>query len=117
MSVKIEPIRYDNCKDCVARCPHAGKDRKFLYHGFKSCKIVKNHPRLDRSAWKPCEFCKRADFGEFGFEITKHFSKISCALGSYRFPKEEQFLFCPKCGRPLTDTAWDMLEKRLENAK
>lgn len=70
-------------------------------------------PHFDRSAWEPCEFCKRADFGEFGFEITKHFSKISCALGSYRFPKEEQFLFCPKCGRPLSDTVWDMLEKRL----
>lgn len=61
-----------------------------------------------------CEFCNRADFGEFGFEITKHYAKISCALGSWRFPKGEQFLFCPKCGKPLTDEAVEMVMERLE---
>lgn len=114
---KTYPCRYDNCKDCVARCQHAGKDREFVYHGFKSCKIVKKPPRLDRSAWEPCDFCGKADFGEFGFEISKHYAKIVCALGAWRFPKNERFNFCPKCGRPLTDAAWDMLEKRLEGAK
>lgn len=70
-------------------------------------------PCLDRSAWEPCEFCGKADFGEFGFEISKHYAKIVCALGSWRFPKNERFNFCPKCGRPLTDAAWDMLERRM----
>ena len=64
--------------------------------------------------WPGCEFCNRADFGEFGFEITKHYAKISCALGSWRFPKGEQFLFCPKCGKPLTDEAVEMVMKRME---
>lgn len=64
--------------------------------------------------WPGCEFCNRADFGEFGFEITKHYAKISCALGSWRFPKGEQFLFCPKCGKPLTDEAVEMVMERLE---
>lgn len=70
-------------------------------------------PFVDRSAWEPCEFCGKADFGEFGFEISKHYAKIVCALGSWRFPKNERFNFCPKCGCPLTDSAWDMLERRL----
>lgn len=61
---------------------------------------------------EPCEFCEKADFGEFGFEITKHYAKISGALGSYRFPKERQFSYCPKCGRPLTEEAWAELERR-----
>lgn len=61
-----------------------------------------------------CEFCNREDFGEFGFEITKHYAKISCALGSWRFPKGEQFLFCPKCGKPLTDEAVEMVMERWE---
>ena len=56
-----------------------------------------------------CNFCNMADFGEFGFEITKHYAKICCALGSWRFPQNEQFLFCPKCGRPLTDEAVQMV--------
>lgn len=61
-----------------------------------------------------CDFCKMADFGEFGFEITKHYAKICCALGSWRFQQDEQFLFCPKCGKPLTDKALDMEMERLE---
>ena len=64
--------------------------------------------------WPGCDFCNMADFGEFGFEITKHYAKIRCALGSWRFPGKEQFLFCPKCGKPLTDEAVEMVMERLE---
>ena len=64
-----------------------------------------------------CDFCNLANFGEFGFEITKHYAKICCALGSWRFPEKEQFLFCPKCGKPLTDKAVDMVMERLEALK
>ena len=67
--------------------------------------------------WRGCDFCNRADFGEFGFEITKHYAKICCALGSWRFPEEEQFLFCPKCGKPLTDEAVQMVMERMEALK
>ena len=67
--------------------------------------------------WSGCDFCNTADFGEFGFEITKHYAKICCALGSWRFPEKEQFLFCPKCGKPLTDEAVEMVMKRLEALK
>lgn len=67
-----------------------------------------------KKVWTGCDFCNRADFGEFGFEITKHYAKICSALGSWRFPKHEQFLFCPKCGKPLTGEAMQMVMKRLE---
>ena len=63
-----------------------------------------------------CDFCNCADFGEFGFEITKHYAKICCALGSWRFPQNEQFMFCPKCGKPLTDEAVDMILERWKEA-
>lgn len=64
-----------------------------------------------------CDFCNMADFGEFGFEITKHYAKICCVLGSWRLPQNEQFLFCPKCGKPLTDEAVEMVMERLEALK
>lgn len=67
--------------------------------------------------WSGCDFCNTADFGEFGFEITKHYAKICCALGSWRFPEKEQFLFCPKCGKPLTDKAVEIRLKELEALK
>lgn len=72
---------------------------------------------LVEKVWSGCDFCNTADFGEFGFEITKHYAKICCALGSWRFPEKEQFLFCPKCGKPLTDEAVEMVMERLEALK
>lgn len=35
-------IKYDNCKTCVARCEHAGKDREFVCPSGKSCKVTDN---------------------------------------------------------------------------
>lgn len=61
-----------------------------------------------------CEFCNVADFGEYGLEIRKYYAKICCALGSWRFPESDQFLFCPKCGKPLSDSAVEIVVKRLE---
>lgn len=130
MSVKTEPLRYDNCKECVSRCVHAGKDREFVYRGDKSCKIVKKQTRLDRSAWKPCEFCRERDREVYKtedypgicdfevmldgpYEITvnayNHYTPFTEDI-CFSFP----VLFCPKCSRPLTEEAWAMLEKRLE---
>ena len=82
--------------------------------------ILALHPVSREQAekvWSGCDFCNTADFGEFGFEITKHYAKICCALGSWRFPEKEQFLFCPKCGKPLTDEAVEMVMERMEEMK
>ena len=72
---------------------------------------------IDREAWEGCEFCRNADFGEYGFKIGKRFSKISSACGSWSFPKDEQFAYCPKCGKPLSEEAWKELEKRVRGEK
>lgn len=92
MSVKTNPLHYDNCKNCTSRCENAGKDREFVY-SKSSCKVVKKPTRLDRSAWEPCVLCGATDWEYF------------------------EYSFCPCCGRPLTETAWEMLEKRLEGAR
>ena len=34
-------MKYDNCKDCVAKCEHAGKDREFICGNGVSCKVTK----------------------------------------------------------------------------
>ncbi len=33
-------IKYDNCKDCVSGCEHAGKDREFVCSKEVSCKVT-----------------------------------------------------------------------------
>ena len=35
-------LKYDNCKNCVSQCEHAGKDREFCYRET-SCKEVSNN--------------------------------------------------------------------------
>lgn len=38
-------MKKDNCKDCVSKCEHAGKDREFVCIGGVSCKKSKNGNR------------------------------------------------------------------------
>lgn len=64
--------------------------------------------KINREAWKPCEKCQYEDEemriyypsdwdGGIGFEM-------------------DYAIFCPKCGRPLNEQAWEILEKRLGGA-
>lgn len=115
MSVKTNPLHYDNCKNCASRCEHAGKDREFVY-SESSCKVAKKPAHLDRSAWELCEHCKPSKdaltmWGPHDFPIDGN--------SIYYYDTDdgwegEEINFCPWCGRPLTDAAWEMLEKRLE---
>lgn len=52
--------------------------------------------------WRGCEKCNGA--GEYS-RYAENLTKILLAK------------YCPHCGRPLTDAAWEMLEKRLEVRK
>lgn len=51
--IKIEPLKYDNCKDCASMCEHAGKNREFVYRG-ESCKRVKNRQSENEEILKLC---------------------------------------------------------------
>lgn len=71
------------------------------YAGFSS-----NTAHIDREAWEPCELCETFD------EIICQFSKRT-EYDQSTTSKYVEARFCPKCGRPLTEEAWAMLEKRL----
>lgn len=48
-----------------------------------------------------CDFCKNFDWGGASAKTDEGYeSRVTLALGSYRFPVNEQFTFCPVCGRP-----------------
>lgn len=65
---------------------------------------IKFKHRLDRSAWEPCEFCgKELDDYPYIVAHSDYDESNTCYTPA----------FCPVCGRPLTDVAWDMLERRL----
>lgn len=43
-------VKYDNCKNCVSHCEHAGKDREFICPGEKSCKVLYTPERVAKAA-------------------------------------------------------------------
>lgn len=48
---------------------------------------------------KPCGFCGKFNFGDARAEVYQNGANIVLASVYARFPVEEQFNFCPVCGR------------------
>ena len=75
-------------------------------------------PRLDRSAWEPCEFCGYTEYPEKklypkdGYLFYAGYTK-QYAVDSFHEEETEDVKFCPRCGRPLTEEAWAELERRV----
>ena len=46
-----------------------------------------------------CGFCGKFNFGDAKAEVYRHGANIVLASALARFPVEEQFNFCPVCGR------------------
>lgn len=65
----------------------------------------------ERGEMLPCAHCKgkgKVSFKDYRF-IGKNFEKLAKHIKCY--PS-----YCPVCGRPLTEQAWDELEKRMRGA-
>ena len=86
-----------------------GGKNQLLFEGYgKTWLAYATDPTsLDRSAWKPCQSCEskcrtclRNETGRCN----------KCNNYDCYYPINN---FCAYCGRPLTDAAWDMLERRL----
>ena len=86
--------------------------------------------KIDHESWKPCEYCcdtkSRKTYkiekypGVCDFEtFLDGTDEIAVNAYNHYTPCTEEICFafpvsyCPKCGRPLTDEAWDLLEKRI----
>lgn len=53
--------------------------------------------KLDRNRWEGCVVCNRCGVGGS--------NELLCGVGNAKF--------CPLCGRPLTEEAWEELERRI----
>ena len=72
---------------------------------------AKKQLRIDRSVWKPCRRCKTCQSCKSS--ICSLNDKSSGCYDCDHMGNYEPMGFCPWCGRPLTDAAWEMLERRL----
>lgn len=74
--------------------------------------------KLVRAAWEPCEECKEISYWDEKCDNCRYDDLFAnqepCASCESKSKWEPCYSFCPRCGRPLTDAAWEMLEKRLE---
>lgn len=74
---------------------------------------------IDREAWEPCECCKPSENGLDPYG--GHYFQIDGKEIYYNDTDDgwegEEINFCPWCGRPLTEEAWAMLEKKLNGGK
>lgn len=68
---------------------------------------------IDRSAWKPCVECAPNCSWCKHYQEVKAISDI-CHKCKHYSNYEPDYNFCCECGRPLTNEAWNILEKRLE---
>lgn len=53
----------------------------------------------------PCEFCRRYDFSRVRtvIDLNQRNASIQLTLCNTKFPKEQQFKYCPNCGRLLSE--------------
>ena len=125
----LNPYKY-NCPPVGWRILSKAISGRFGVWDRENCLIERDYgtdwtaydhepPCLDRSAWEPCEHCKPSKnpldrWGPHQFPIDGN--EIYCYDIDDGWEGEE-INFCPWCSRPLTDAAWDMLEKRLEGAR
>lgn len=74
---------------------------------------------IDKEAWEPCEWCGEWIGGDCmpreqdaGCRLYAGYCK-QVAADDFYADETEELSYCPKCGRPLTEKAWAMLEKRM----
>lgn len=67
---------------------------------------------IDRSAWEPCEKCRSCRSCAHVVESMN--DSTGACFWCDHMNQFKPMNFCSACGRPLTDAAWDVLEKRLE---
>lgn len=82
------------------------------YYGTKWRAYSSAPSRLDRSAWEPCAKCRSCLSCSHVVESARD-SRNACFWCDH-MNQFKPMNFCPSCGRPLTDAAWEMLKNRLE---
>lgn len=103
----VKVICFTDCKDETV----ASYGKTWIAYAYEP-------PRLDRSAWEPCDDCKEISYWDEKCDNCKYDDFFAhqepCASCESKSKWEPCYSFCPTCGRPLTDAAWEMLERRVE---
>lgn len=70
---------------------------------------------IDREAWKSCKACTGC--ASCRHSLASGSDSKSACFWCDNHNKYRPRSFCPECGRPLTEEAWEELEKRVRGEK
>lgn len=121
-----------HCDDVAAgrteqgECPECAADHKQLAEWLRKLVALRAQPspaKLDRSRWKGCPDCKGEVFEkrlQYMRPVMKPLTPEQALMDKlteltgivYVKVKNE---FCHTCGRPLTEEAWEELERRIND--
>lgn len=107
-------VTQDGDIPCVVGVYYSTDEEKNCFASFKYYKrswLAYAYPpaHIDREAWEPCSLC--GEYEVFLFDAWHDKNMVT------KFPDcKGASLFCPWCGRPLTEGAWTELEKRIGGA-
>lgn len=96
----VKVICFTDCKDETV----ASYGKTWIAYAYEPLYI-------DRSAWEPCRRCKTCQSCKSS--ICSLDDKSSGCYDCDHMENYEPMGFCPWCSRPLTDAAWEMLERRM----
>lgn len=107
----IVELNHPEFGDCVMNtsCQHIPLEQAARRNRFYAQEPI----HIDRSELEPCEKCISCANCKRGDEELCSRLYEECET-CHKYSNFEPRNFCSECGRPLTDAAWDMLEKRLE---
>lgn len=98
----LRPLEFGNCF-----CKEEEYGETWLAYAYPPAHI-------DREAWEPCECCKpscKTCANAYAWDTHGKPDVCKKCLCFANFVADDNF--CEKCGRPRTEEAWAMLEKRL----
>ena len=91
--------RHEN----IMQDPEVSKRMKWCeaVHYGATTAIIEKMPTIEATPINnnPCGFCGKFNFGDAKAEVYCHGANIVIASALTRFQVEEQFNFCPVCGR------------------
>ncbi len=100
MNCKEDCLNYDWCKNAHGCTDYFDEDDVVVVDvenycfGFKYKAVVE----VKHDA---CPFCEKYDFSRSKIEVDEDGANIALAICNTKFTKEEQFKYCPACGKKL----------------
>lgn len=69
---------------------------------------------INRDAWEPCDECKPSCMGCANYNAWDRYGKPQVCETCEEYSNfEPDDNYCANCGRPMTEEAWKLLEKRV----